>query len=70
MEKTELIKVFNTIYEAVDESKCGPIFGENDGKRALNQIGYNTLMYSISSLLPKNMNMDFKEKFGGEDWKK
>ena len=67
MEKQDLIKILNLAFEAVDESKCGPIM--NFEKKEMNHIGYNTLMYTISAMLPKNLNMDLKDKTG-EDWKK
>ena len=53
--RNELVAIINTAYDAVNASKAGPIFGEEnpeDGQRPFMLLGYNTYLYAIQKLVP------------------
>lgn len=55
MEKDKLIKLINTCYEAVNESKVGPIFVSVKGEVMPTQIGFGTYFSLLSNLCPNNV---------------
>lgn len=73
MKKEEMIEIINLCWDAVSESKAGPIKSNNeDGTEVLRNLGYGVFSTLISNIIPKNLgHLDAKMtvKEPGEDWK-
>ena len=70
MKKEELINLINLCYEAVIESKLGPIITRVEDKEAFNNLPYNTFLYIIQKIIPTNLSADMLMREPGENWKK
>lgn len=63
--RNELIAIINMTYDAVNMSKAGPIFEDNeDGSRVLQSVGYNTYLYAIQKIIPMAAHFQCEEVKG------
>lgn len=70
MNKENLIKLINDCFDSVNESKAGPIMSKKeDGSTELHSVGYNTFLYLLNSLSPKNVSANMTMKEAGDNWK-
>ena len=73
--KEEMIVLINKCYDAVDQSKLGPMFGDINGQRVINQITQSTFLNLLGSELPHRQIMENTVAGGmtlrepGENWK-
>ena len=79
MEKVEITNLINKIYDAVDESKAGPLVASRSGDAITwNTVPYQILLQFIGSELPhlnvtsvtQTGNLDMKLEEPGSEWKK
>ena len=68
MQKEKLTKLINTCYEAVNESRVGPVFVSVKGEVVPTQIGFGTYFTLLSNLCPNVVQaMDPPEKWRSHD---
>ena len=70
MDKKALIDLIDTCFDAVNESKAGPIY--DDKENVMRQVGFNTFMNILGNLCPKKSDnamimKEPKERWEGED---
>lgn len=77
MERVAITELINKVYDAVDESKLGPIIAKRDGDMITwNTVPYQVLMQFIGSELPhisistNSGKIDMKLYEPGDSWKK
>lgn len=50
--KKNLKRLIDTCFDAVNESKAGPIFMKLNGQEAMNHVGFHTYMTLVQNLCP------------------
>ena len=54
----EIAIILNELYEGVERSKCGKIISTNEiGKPEIQTVAYNTFLYLVSNIFPKQLDM-------------